>query len=158
MHVKQNHPDHLPIMQKSGCFVRSAGLVAEIHSGGTLKPDQVNGLWIWGKNRGFINQADEVVESAPLINQALKMLGVANGKFFEVGTFRNGKTSWYPSVPESMRYADAVIQKVRQGGPQKYHFRVVDKRGKLIEDPHDPPIKVLGIEYSILYCYKENSR
>lgn len=155
MHIKQNHPGNLPIMQKSGCFVRSAGLVAEIHSGGVLAQDQVNALWGWGVNHGYIDSENDVVESAPLINQALRMLGVARGKFFEVGTFKNGKTSWYPSVPLPMRKTDAVIQKIRQGGPQKYHFRVVDKRGNLIEDPHEPAIKVLGIEYSILYCFKE---
>lgn len=154
MHIKQNDVGCIDIMRKSGCFVRSCGLVAEYQTGEKLSVAQVNDLWLYGKTRHYINNQDNVVESAPIINYALKLLG-SKGRFYEVGTFSKGKTSWYPSVPVEMRRSDAVIQKIKQGGPQKYHFRVVDKKGNLIEDPHEPPLKVLGVEYSILYCYEE---
>lgn len=151
-HIKQNDPDCLPVMQKIGCFVRSCGLVAEYHTGKSLSAGQINELWETAKRKGFVNGSDDVVASAPIINLALRMLG-DKGRFIEVGIFAEGKTSYYPSVQEKYRSIDALIQKIKQSGPSGTHFRLVDKAGYLIEDPHDPEIKVKGICYSILYHY-----
>jgi len=40
------------------------------------------------------------------------------------------------------RRMDVCIQKIKQGGLQGIHFRLVNKDGKLIEDPHNPAIAV----------------
>ena len=48
---------------------------------------------------------------------------------------------------------DVCIQKIRQGGPQGTHFRLVDKSAVLIEDPHTPAIAAISIIYTVIYVY-----
>lgn len=157
--IKQNDPECYPIIQKSGCFFRSCGLIAEIRTGKLLTAEQLNNIWDWAKNVGYINREDNVQDSAGIANMFLRELGNNSGKFIEVGTFSQGKTTYYPSIkkytPDLCRI-DALIQKIKQNGPQGTHFRPVTKAGDVIEDPHEPPIHCQGIYYSILYAYEEN--
>ena len=152
--IKQNDKNCMKVVQDIGCFVRTCGLVAEYKVDACLTASQINSLWIWGKENYYINQDNNVVNSEALINRALTMLG-GKGRFIEVGTFVGGKTNYYPAIPPKYRHIDACIQKIAQGGPSGTHFRLVDKDGGLIEDPYEPPIKPLGIFYSILYAYEE---
>ena len=151
-HIKQNNPECKTVIQKVGCFFRSCGLIAEYQTGKYLSVKQINDTWEWAKGTGRIDEENCIKDSASIATRFLRALG-DGGCFCEVGTFRGGVTYWYPSIPKDDRRADALIQKIRQGGPSVTHFRVVNKNGGLIEDPHDPPLKVLDIYYSILYEY-----
>lgn len=152
-HIKQNDSRCIPVMQHIGCFARSCGLLAELRTRRNLTAEQINALWAWGKETGNIDGNDNVRDSASLATHALRMLG-DGGRFVEVGTFKDGVTTYYPSVRGTdFARADALIQKIRQGGRSVTHFRVVDARGNLIEDPHEPPIQPRGIFYTILYAY-----
>ena len=152
-HIKQNDSRCIPAMQKIGCFVRSCGLIAELRTGRDLTAEQINALWAWGKEARRIDENDNVKDSASIATRALRMLG-DGGRFVEVGTFKDGVATYYPSVRGTgFARADALIQKIRQGGQSVTHFRVVDARGNLIEDPHEPPIQPRGIFYTILYAY-----
>lgn len=152
-HIKQNDKNCIKLMRDIGCFVRSCGLVAEYKTGKSLTVNQINDLWHWCSENKLFTSSYALVASAPVINHALEILG-DKGKFIEVGIFSNGKCNWYKSVHESFRKVDALIQKVRQNGPSGTHFRLVDKYGDLIEDPHEPVIKPTSVIYSIIYCYK----
>lgn len=159
IYVKQNDPACYPIIQHSGCFFRSCGLLAEFKTGELLTAEQLNNIWDWAKAIGYINRRDEITKSAEIANMFLRELGNQTGRFIEVGTFSQGKVNYYPGIkkynPELCRI-DALIQKIKQGGPQGTHFRPVDKAGNVLEDPHEPAIKCLGIFYSILYAYEED--
>ena len=153
-HIKQNDPRLNAFMQKSGCFIRSAELLAEIKTGRALTAEQINQIFIDAKKHQFIDENNLVTTSDGIANLALKALG-CSGNFVEVGKFENGVTTWWGWViGTKWARADALIQKIHQNGPQGTHFRVVDNRGHLIEDPHDPVIKSTGIYYSILYAYE----
>lgn len=151
--VKQTNPACLEVIRRIGCFARAAMYVGEMISGIALAPSQINGIWTWAEDEGFITRGDHNLrESAPLINRVLELAGV-RGRVYEVGTFAKGKLTWYQSVPVSMRRPEFLIQKIKQGGPEGTHFRNVTRNGKLLWDPHDPEIKVRGIFYSIIYVY-----
>lgn len=151
--IKQNHPDCLEVIRRVGCFARAAMYIGELVTGIVLTADQINEIWTWAIENNFITRGEHNVrESAPIINRVLEITGHP-GRVYEVGTFSKGALSWYPSVPISMRRPDYLIQKIKQGGPEKTHFRNVTRNGKLLWDPHDPEIKVKGIFYSIIYVY-----
>lgn len=153
-HIKQNDSQLKPRIQEIGCFYRSCGLVAEYFTGCSLTAEQLNDGWNWAHSKGFINGKDDIVTSAPIIEHFSKLLDpTLQGRMLEVGLFKDGVVQYYPAAP--LRRFDFLIQKIRQNGPNKYHFRMVNKRGELIEDPHDPVINVTGIDYSILYAWKE---
>ena len=150
----QNDPALYQVIQRIGCFFRSALHLAELKAGRALTAQEINALWEKSKKLEYITtlhgEKNCVANSAAIANLALQTLGCF-GKFVEVAVFRNGTFTWYASVKE--RRADAFIQKIRQGGPSKTHFRCVDKTGGVIFEPHDPPIKSLGIFYTICYRF-----
>ena len=153
--IKQNDPRLGLFMQKSGCFVRSGQLIAELKVGKALTAKQIMQIFRDSQSLGYLDNSNLVTNSAGIANLALKTLG-DTGRFVEVGIFENGSTKWYGwAIGTKWARADALIQKIKQGGPQGTHFRVVDNLGKLIEDPHTPEIAVQGIYYSILYAYEE---
>lgn len=151
--IPQNDSGLLEPIQKIGCFFRSCGLIAEINFQKQLTQKQINEGWLWAKENSHINQNNDIMRSAPIINYFAQILG-GIGKFYEVGIFDKGKTTYYQVKP-SLKKIDACIQKIRQNGPSKYHFRVVDKSGNVIGEPHEPAIICRGIEYTILYAYEE---
>lgn len=152
--LKQNDGRLNPDIQEIGCFFRSALRMAEYASDGkTLTADEINGLWKTSKRKGFIDGNNDVVNSAAIANEALKILETP-GKFTEVATFTGGTMGWYKSVPKDRRSAEYFIQKIKQNGPNKIHFRNVDKFGNLIWDPHVPVIVCRGIIYTICYRYE----
>lgn len=152
--IKQNNPACLPEIREIGCFVRSCGIIAEFKTNKNLTPEQINALWLWAKKTGCVNKYNNVVKSAPIATQALRMLGDSKGRFIEVGTF-DKTLHYYASIKKEDRHVDALIQKIVTNGSQGTHFRVVDKYGNLMEDPYSPEIVPKGVMYSILYIYKE---
>jgi len=151
-HIKQNDSRLKEEIQKIGCFFISCAIVAQNTAGKELSAEQINSVWDWAKKTHRIDQNNNITDSASIINRFLRVLE-ARGRFLEVGTFRDGRTQFYFAVSEKYRKIDALIQKIKQGGKSVTHFRVVDRKGALIEDPHEPPIKALDVYYSILYCF-----
>lgn len=153
-HVKQNDPLCLKRIQEVGCFFRSCGLLAEYKTGKSLTAPQINATWDWAKATKRIDENDCMKDSASVATRFLRILG-DNGRFIEVGLFKDGEMQYYPAFKgSSLARADALIQKVKTNGPEGTHFKVVDKLGKTIEDPHEPAIKGTGVLYSILYAYE----
>ena len=150
-HVKQNASGLYLDIQKIGCFFRSALLLAEMKTGRSLDVPTINKLWRRACQFKFIDKNLNVVNSARIATLALRELG-DDGFITEVATFVNGHIGWYRGVEHRAEY---FIQKIEQNGPSKYHFRVVDNYGDLIEDPHEPAIKSQGVLYSIIYKYDE---
>ena len=153
-YLYQNDPDLYHVIQRVGCFFRSALHLAEAKAQQALTALQINGLWEKSKTLCYIatlhGEKNCVVSSAAIANLALKELEYP-GRFVEVGVFKEGVLTWYASVKE--KRADAFIQKIQQGGPSKTHFRCVDKTGAVTFEPHDPPIKALGVFYTICYRF-----
>lgn len=153
--LKQNNQHLNKEIQKIGCFFRCAQAIAEMKTKTPLSTAQINAMWTWGKKNNHVDENLDMIHGAvPFANKAMAYLQ-HQGKFVEVGTFKNGRTFFYPSIPKEMRRSDALIQKIRQRPPSNnpYHFRVVNKEGVVIFDPYTPPIKALRIEYSILFAF-----
>ena len=137
-------------IQKIGCFFRSALNMAEDKAQKALTVEQINKLWDKACAFRYINSENNVTNSAKIANLALEELKIS-GRFVEVAIFQNGLMQWYSSV--ITHSADYYIQKIKQGGPSKTHFIRVDAEGRTLFEPHDPPIKKLGIYYTICYRY-----
>lgn len=151
--IFQNDPACKERVRKIGCFVRSCGAIAELRKGKALTAEQINTLWDWAKATGNVNREDNVGRSAPIATKALRMLG-DKGSFMEIGTFREGKLTIYPSVTSGLKSAPrSFIQKVTTGGTFGTHFRVVDFAGRVIFDPYNPPPEPRSIVYSVVYAY-----
>lgn len=154
--IKQNDIRCIPAIREIGCFFRCCGIIAELRPevSRQITPEDLNKTWQWAKDTKRIDAEDNVRDSASIATRFLRLLGDEKGRFIEVGLFKNGVTSYYPAY-KGTKYArtDALIQKVAQNGINKTHFRVINKKGCLIEDPHEPVIQVQGVFYSILYCY-----
>ena len=148
--IKQTDKRLLPIIRQIGCFFRSAQAIAEMISGKALTPEQINDMWEWAKGVGYIDNKNFMRASAPITNHTLKLLGCKK-KVYEVGTLRNGREEYYPSVVKNMARADYRIQKIKTKYQAGTHFRVVNEYERVIYDP-DPSIESLGSFYSILYC------
>lgn len=154
IHIKQNSAGMKDPIPAIGCFFRSCGLIAEYKTQKSLTVEQLNGLWDWAKGTGRIDKNDCVRDSASIATRALRILG-DGGRFIEVGLFRDGATSYYSAYNGGpLARADALIQKCSTSGPEGTHYRVVTKKGFLIEDPHEPEIRIRGVIYSILYAYE----
>ena len=179
-HIKQNDKDCLPIIQSSGCRFRCDGLAAEYWTGKSLTADELNETWEWAQSSNRIGNSQPIncgvklyaafnpkcpkcehwndckfnceLDGASISTRFLRQLG-DNGRFVEVGTIKNGVVSWYPAISEQHRKMDVCIQKIKQGGPQGTHFRLVDKSGVLIEDPHTPAIAAISVIYTVIYAY-----
>lgn len=154
-HIKQNNIGCRAEVSEYGCFYRSCGLIAEIKSGKNLKLYQINDGWTICKDKGFIDEKDNVKDSAGIINYFWNEVFEMPGKFIEIGTFKNGTVNYYGWVAKNRdcQSIDALIQKIRCNGYYGTHFRVVNKRGELLEDPHEPEINVQEVCYSILYHF-----
>ncbi len=151
--IYQNDTRLYPVIRSIGCFVRSCGGIAELKTGRALTAGQINELWDWAKASGNVNRENNVRRSAPIATKALRMLG-DKGSFVEVATFQNGRTSYYASVsPEMRARPKSYIQKIKTGGTEGTHFRVVGYDGEVLFDPYNPPPKALSIFYSIIYAY-----
>ena len=152
--IKQNDPNCIPWIQKSGCFLRCAQAVAELKAEKALTSKQINDMYKWAKSYRHLNSRNDLTRSAPVMNRTMEVLGKP-GRFIEVGTIKDGHIVWYPWVQNSPSYqqGDVFIQKIKQGGPQRVHFRIVDDYEQLLWDPHDPEIKNLGSIYTIVYRF-----
>jgi len=151
-HIKQNDPGCIEKVQKIGCFVRTCGLAAEYFTGKSLTTEQINELWKWGKASEKINGNDCVVNSAAIMTRALRMLGDDDHYYAEIGTKQAGEPPVYYAWADAKGLRpDTFIQKILQNGPEGTHFRLVNERDELIEDPHDPVINVKAPVYTILY-------
>lgn len=155
-HIKQNNIGCRKEVSEYGCFYRSCGLIAEFKSGKNLKLSQINDGWTICKDKGFIDSNDNVKDSAGIINYFWNDVFEMPGKFIEIGTFKNGVTSyygWLSTADKEYRKIDALIQKIKCNGTYGTHFRPVNKKGLLLEDPHEPEINVQEVCYSILYHF-----
>ena len=153
--IFQNDGRLSEVIQKVGCFIRSCGACAELHEDKELTAEQINSLLHYGRAKKIIDNKNNLLESAPLMTKALRLLGNQKGYFAEVGIKRGGKISLYPWAEKRGISPDTFIQKIRQNGPNKYHFRVVNRKEELVFDPHNPEIKCQGVEYTICYKYME---
>lgn len=156
--LKQNSKGLYKDIQEVGCFFTSCLAVSQMHSGKNLSVEQYNELWDEAHAKGFMKNRS-MVKSDKVINLGFEKLGV-NKKAFEVGTAVGVSSgSFYGWVAKARTYkrADAFIQKIRQpkGSVYPFHFRVVNKAGKLLFDPYSPTVKSAGSEHIIWYCIKE---
>lgn len=136
-------------ISRIGCFFKSCLAIAEMDVGKYFSLEDHSRIWDICKQFGYINKEDNIKMSANIISLAYRKLGVEK-QVIEVGTSASG---FYPWVMTNKKFQDvkARIQKIEQNGPSKTHFRLVDKEGKLLWDPHQPEIHCIKPFYTIWY-------
>lgn len=156
--IKQNTSGlYLPI-QTIGCFFISAVNMAQLEAEkrGLIKNEltvaEINRIWDQACAFRYLDENHNMQDSAAVANLAAAALNLP-ARFREVATDTGRTPFWYAGAGE--KRADYRIQKHKQNGPSKTHFVVVDRDGKLIEDPHEPPINNLGAIYTIFYRVDE---
>lgn len=177
--IPQNSPGLLGIIQSSGCFFRSMGILAEDVSGKYLTEGELNEVWKKAQESGCICNTrlwdkcpvkpyeawskvcttcpaksscrfNEMIQPAAVGNLFLAKLGVADKKFVEVGTIQPGKEpQFYEWAKGKYRENLYYIRKIRQSGPQGVHFVALHRNS--VVDPHHPAIESLGELYTIIY-------
>lgn len=150
--MKQNDKRLSAKINRLGCFFIACSLCAERALHVTYDADTINKTWDEAVKRGLIDKNDNVMNSAGIMNLFVEKAN-RNGRFYEVGLIKGGRPEFYPSVSGKFRAGDFFIQKIVQGGASVTHFRVVDKDERLVEDPHDPPIKPIKVLYTIVYRF-----
>ena len=141
-----------------GCFFRSSVAIAELKCEKALNASENNKIWDIGKEKEFILNRSLVKGGAPITNLAFKLMSEKYGtplyKAIEVGTIREGKLTFYDSIPNNMRRCDAVIRKIKRPkkSPYPFHFVLLPFAKEPVWDPHDPPLLSAGIEYEIAFC------
>ena len=152
--VKQNDEKCLPEIQKIGCFFRSALHIVEQKTGAMFDVNQINNLWKLAKERGIIDSNNDLMNSAKLMNLALKTcFPEYKGYFAEIGIARAGLVKFYPWAEKAKLKPEYFIKKHLQSGPSVYHYVVVNDCLHKIFDPHEPEIIDRGEVYTICYRY-----
>jgi len=155
--IKQNTSGIKKDIQEVGCFFRSAQGIAEFKTNARLTIEEINSLWDEAITKGWVKKREMTSGAGPIINQTFKHLHKTHNvplfKAFEIGTKKDGVTTYYPSVPKEMQNPKAFIQKIRQpkGSAFPFHFRIVDASGSLFWDPYQPQIKMVSEVYTILF-------
>ena len=158
--LKQTDKQLYKDINQVGCFFRSAVAIAELKCGKILSASDNNKIWDIANEAKLIVDRNMVRGGAPITNLAFKLLhdkvGTHVWQCYEVGTRRAGKVSFYSSIPENMRRADAIIRKIKRPklSPYPFHFVLLPFGKEPVWDPHDPPLLSAGIEYEILFCVK----
>lgn len=150
---------YLPI-QKIGCFFISACDLAQMEAEkrGWIKKElsvpELNYIWEQALAFKYINAEREyrMENSAGVATLAARALKLPV-RFVEVATVTGPEVYWY--APADKRRADYFIEKIKQNGPSKTHFRVVNVNGELLEDPHEPEITSRGSIHTICYRMDE---
>lgn len=143
----------MPI-QKIGCFFISACNIAQLEAKkrGFKKTEltiaELNKIWDQARAFKYLDEENNMKNSAGVANLAAGALGLPV-RIHEVATDTGRVPFWYAGIGE--KRADYRIQKFKQNGPSKTHFVIVDRDGKLVEDPHEPPINNQGVIYTIYY-------
>lgn len=165
-YLKQNASGNYIEIQKIGCFFRCACNMAEREAKKrgkyiyTLTSEQLNRLWDRASILGYIGdikRSDGTVEklcvknSAGIATIALQELNLP-GRFKEVATTSEEGSCWYGGANTTVNYR---ILKMRQNGPSKTHYIMVNEKNELLWDPHDPEIQNQKTLYVISYRYEE---
>ena len=155
--IKQNDSGLYLDIQAVGCFFMAAIDLAMMEakkrnlSKWQLSIRDINSLWEKAKAFRYIDEKNNMLNSAKVANLACEALGLPC-RIVEVAT-DTGHTQWYSGIGEHR--VDYRIEKILQSGKSKTHFRIVDSLGGVIEDPHNPPIKKLASYYKIYYRVDE---
>lgn len=165
-YIKQNASGNYIDIQKIGCFFRCACNLAEREAKAKgknvykLTTDQLNRLWDRSLTLGYIGDIKRkdgtvdkncVKNSAGIATIALQELKT-RGRFREVATKIDGDMCWYGGAYKLITHQ---ILKMKQNGPSKTHYIVVDSEDNLEWDPHEPAINNQGTIYVICYRYEE---
>lgn len=165
-YLKQNAIGNYIEIQQIGCFFRCACNLAEREAKRMgkyvykLTTDQLNKIWDRAITNGYIGDIKRkdgtidrncVKNSAQIATIALQELN-CRGKFREVGTKTTDDFCWYGGADKTVT---GQILKMKQNGPSKTHYVVVDPDDILLWDPHEPAIRNQGNIYTILYRYEE---
>lgn len=150
---KQYNSNFLPIIQKVGCFFLSCVNLVELKTGVKLSINQINDLWNFCKETKIIDENNNIVSSAKIMNQILKNSGLKI-RCYEVATKQDNKINYYPSVSENFRNNEnkGFIQKIKTSGVYGTHFRIVNNSDMVIYDSVDVE-NYQKIFYTIVYVF-----
>lgn len=146
-YTKQNDPCCLPDVQRVGCFFRSALNIVERNENVAFTPQQINIFWHEAHRRKIVDDNNNLQDSAALMDM------VGDRHYVEVGLMKDNVFEPYGWFKKTGLEPQFFIRKHLQGGPSVYHYRVVDRNGNEIFEPHEPAIRDLGEVYTI--CYRE---
>ena len=158
--LKQTNSALYKDINQVGCFFRSSVAIAELKCGKALSANDINKIWDIGKDKGLIVDRNMIKGGAPITNIAFTFMAEKYGtpiyKSYEVGTIRNGKITYYDSIPQNMRSYNAIIRKIRRPkvAPYPFHFVLLPFAEEPIWDPHNPPLLSAGTEYEIAFLIK----
>lgn len=156
--IKQNNEKLLKCIQDYGCFFLSCVNLVEWKTDIKLNENEINDLWHKCKKLGYINNNDDIVNSASIMNVILKLKN-SDLVCLEIGTYKpkehieKSEIQYYKGVPEHLKKLDKYyIQKLKTYGKYGTHFRVITENGHIF-DSVDGYYEYDKIMYNIVYVF-----
>ena len=158
VYIKQNDPGMYDEIAHIGCFWRVGMKIAEeISQQRFSRAEELNALWAESAAQGLMVDSGSGMELhrgvVPIIHRGLDYFDCPK-RVWEIGLFKQGEMQYYGFYKDQMPAPGKrwYVQKIAlgPGHVEPYHYREVDKYGKLRFDPYHPALKPHGIEYSII--------
>ena len=131
---KQDNTMLLDDIQKVGCFYLSCINLIEFKTCIKLTVDEVNYYWNLAKTKNIIDDNNDLLDSAKLMNMILGNKG-NNLRVFEIATEKDYYNPiYYPWVDDNLKKLDKYyIQKLKTRGVYGTHFRVITENGNIFD-------------------------
>lgn len=157
--IKQNNEELFKCIQEYGCFFLSCVNLVEWKTDIKLNVEEINYLWLKCKKLCFINDNDDITNSANIMNQILQLKN-SDLVCFEIGTLHHNhheknEIIYYKGVSENYKALDKYyIQKLKTRGKYGTHFRVITENGHIF-DSVDGFYEYDKIIYDIVYVFTQ---
>ena len=131
---KQDNTMLLDDIQKVGCFYLSCINLIEFKTCIKLTVEEVNYYWNLAKKKNIIDDNNDLLDSAKLMNMILDNKG-NNLRVFEIATEKDYYNPiYYPWVDDNLKKLDKYyIQKLKTRGVYGTHFRVITENGNIFD-------------------------
>lgn len=150
---KQNDVNLNRDIQDVGCFYLSCINLIEFKTGIKLTVEEVNFYWNLAKSKNIIDDNNNLLDSAKLMNIILGNKG-SDLRVFEIATEKDYYNRvYYQWVDDTLKNRDKYyIQKLKTTGKYGTHFRVVTENGN-IYDSIDGVYDFEKVLYNIVYVF-----
>lgn len=133
--VSQKTNGLLQPIQKAGCYFLSLLKIVEILSGKNYTVSEINALYQIFVNLKWLKPDCSIVKPDEITGDCLARLGI-NKKVFQVGVYKDGKTTFWAWVNDKQKAFEYVVIHYATTGQQGSHFVLANRERNIIYDSY----------------------